>query len=33
MNKWVWFGLGVLAGAVVAPKIRALTGNRLPSIG
>lgn len=33
MNKWLWFGAGVLLGAVVAPKLRALTGGRLPQVG
>lgn len=33
MNKWWWFAGGLVVGAIVAPKIRALTGGRLPSIG
>lgn len=32
-SKWVWLAAGVLLGAVVAPKIRSLTGGRLPQVG
>jgi hypothetical protein len=33
-RPWVVFVLGVLAGAIVAPKLRSLPGlNKLPSVG
>jgi len=32
MNKWVWLGIGVIVGAVVAPKIRSFLPS-LPSVG
>lgn len=33
MNKWWWFAGGVLVGAIVAPKLRAIIPVRLPSVG
>jgi hypothetical protein len=32
MNKWVWLGIGVVLGAIVAPKIRGFVPG-LPSVG
>jgi hypothetical protein len=31
-NKWVFLGLGVVLGAIVAPKLRAWVPS-LPSVG
>lgn len=30
---WLWFIGGILAGAVVAPKLIAWSGGRLPQVG
>lgn len=32
-NKWVWGIAGVLIGAIVAPKLMAWSGGRLPQVG
>lgn len=33
MNPWLVLAIGVLVGAVAAPKVRALIPVRLPTIG